>query len=720
MVMEISFRITQNSEYQSTGTVDPAYTYTNFSGPVSATSLTTLCRDGYPRVIGDGSYLAISTTTVPHGTYTVTTTAPRSFTTPMPCSINPSDCANLWRSFASATSVSLVFANTSFPEPPCALTGTSVPFEAVACVNTLGEGYSSGIIASSIELLYWPVRTASHFCTRTTFDITAKVTVSGRDTFRPTIEVTPTGPPATFVADGLTITSPTVALSFSALRRGDGCGPTIEHTILPIPPEQLSSVRGARVGYFQEPFEFADLNWMCESPNGTFTVQDSNGENCYQDVQGDAYWWASPQADWSRGDRTKMTILNNYKPYVVPDPKFATDELYKLWGTSAFWWVDGVFDPPIALTQASDAAGPTLPGDYPALTAAPTGLVASSTAASPANTITAMTEPTAQADELNNNDRQSTRPEASLQQGNHPITGIGGFIASGLGTIQESSSSAAFVSSMDLASMESLSLPTGTGLTASGVGVGASSQQATSPPDQSTASKDSTTSLGSLSPSVVSIPISTVESGSSAVIQGTENTSTRNSCITVLALWLAGSSPQSWGLVVVAEKSLSSSLLATRYASQRPASRFLARCPRKDGGQIFQYPSSSNGTTRNLSAKLMNSSTHATRNIRIAIFTRELDPSTAFTPLNTLSTTTTSTKMPTGCTQKNPPILPLNSQAPFPSGPNGSGGTKPIWVNPLNQKALAQIIAYLASPPLFNRNFLAKPLPGSETACLIC
>lgn len=102
---------------------------------------------------------------------------------------------------------------------------------------------------------------------------------------------TASGGPNTFVTGTLTITSPTVALSYGGLSRIDGCGTTIDYTIITMKPGELSSVRGGRSLYDLRPFNFGDMNWMCASPTNSshFTVQDVEGENCSQNVPAQAY-----------------------------------------------------------------------------------------------------------------------------------------------------------------------------------------------------------------------------------------------------------------------------------------------------------------------------------------------------------------------------------------------------------------------------------------------
>lgn len=201
----------------------------------------------------------------------------------------------------------------------------------------------------------------------------------------------------------ITITSPMVAISLSSISRYDGCGPTLDHTILTVPPEQVNSVRGARAAYAPLPFNYADLNWMCPSSNGTYTVQDVQGENCYQNVPAAAYWGAYPSYDQFHAYPTEvessLTIINDYHPYVAP-PSELSSLLTSVWGTGAIWHIDGVWDPPIALSQAKVAAGATLPaggsGAGPTTLASPSD--ASQTPAAPASSITVPSAPTAAPD----------------------------------------------------------------------------------------------------------------------------------------------------------------------------------------------------------------------------------------------------------------------------------------------------------------------------------
>lgn len=264
-------------------TTVPVFTATGPS--VAASSVITLC-DGYSRAVGSASYI-----TPARNSLLMTETLPvyASYTTTMPCSINPSDCANLYSSYSTLVS-SLMGVNTTISAPPCATNGNNtVPFTSTSC----SYGGVVGVKGSSVRLLYWPVRTAdnsSYFCSQAKYSATAASPL--------TIPQSRTGSgPNTFVTGTLTITSPTVALSYGGLSRIDGCGTTIDHTIITMRPEELSSVRGGRSLYDLRPFNYGDMNWMCAEPGNSshFNVQDVEGPNCYQNVPAQAYWNAAQQ-----------------------------------------------------------------------------------------------------------------------------------------------------------------------------------------------------------------------------------------------------------------------------------------------------------------------------------------------------------------------------------------------------------------------------------------
>ncbi|CZT22297.1 uncharacterized protein RCC_08166 [Ramularia collo-cygni] len=280
----------------------------------------------------------------------------------MPCTIGSSDCVNLYETYSALLSTALpgMTKGLTFSAPPCA-TGANrtFSFSSARC----DQGYV-GIRASSVQLLYWPVRTVEnfdYFCNH--HSITAPVSPQ-------TLPGTPTGSgPNTFVTGSLTITSPTIALSFSALSRYDDCGTTIDHTIITLLPEQLTSVRGARALFDWQPFNYGDLNWMCLTPDkSTYTLQNVMGPDCYQNVPAQAYWSDAVRFDRATNgqyenskEQRAWTMMNDYQPHIIPPMSLWSETMQSIWGRSARWDIDGTWDPPIALQQEASVAKPTLP-----------------------------------------------------------------------------------------------------------------------------------------------------------------------------------------------------------------------------------------------------------------------------------------------------------------------------------------------------------------------
>ncbi|KAI5360956.1 hypothetical protein Slin15195_G088660 [Septoria linicola] len=255
-------------------------------------------------------------------------------------------------------------------EPPRATSGTVIPTSSVWCVPPMVPGYgnfTNEVLAEHAQLLYWPVRAKDDnisklFCTKAN-EVEAMQTAE-------TIPGTRTADgPNTIVTDRITITSPMIAMVYSTVRRADGCGPTITKTIRTMLAGHLSSIRRNDVGAAPRyPFDYSDLNWMCESSDGTFTVQDGQGPDCYQNVPVAAYWqgpkmymqYCNRPGVLNSTEVQDWTILNDYEPYIIEEETF-TSELHELYRNNARWLQFGIWDPPIALIQQTAAAEPTLP-----------------------------------------------------------------------------------------------------------------------------------------------------------------------------------------------------------------------------------------------------------------------------------------------------------------------------------------------------------------------
>lgn len=263
------------------------------------------------------------------------------YPTPKPCSIGPDDCALLYSSWTSHWH-SLTQASPNYNQgllnPPCE---TSRRPEPTYSTNAKGEQCDNCQIAGhQIRLLYWPVTTAKggDLCSNKAQTVTS----------------TTTGPPRSFVTDGITITSPTIGISISGLSRVDDCGTTIDHTIIPVLPEDVSSVQGARALFTHRAFNFADLNYKClDAPDLDF-VTTGTRTDCYREVPASDYFFGYANAagvDWAQpGAFANRTIWPNYQPQVLP-PNTLTEAIRSLWGADCNIHPDGIWDPPIALQQ---------------------------------------------------------------------------------------------------------------------------------------------------------------------------------------------------------------------------------------------------------------------------------------------------------------------------------------------------------------------------------
>ncbi|GIZ37336.1 hypothetical protein CKM354_000078600 [Cercospora kikuchii] len=351
----------------------------SIGGGVTAASVTTLC-DGNPRVVGSGQYLTWSTVT--REVYTVTEThISGPYPTPAPCTIGAEECTQLHDWYETAK-LKVLYANQTLYEPPCATSGSAIPSGKKSCQPPVVEGwgnFTNEVMAEHAQLLYWPVQVKDP-----TDDslLCYKPNEAGVMRTAETIPGTRTGDgPNTMVTDGVTITSPMIAMVYTNVGRADGCGPHISKTIRTMQPEHLSSIRRAPDGGAPRyPFDYSHLNWLCDSGNGTWTTQYvQEGERCYQNVPAAAYFngpqkWLQYFTNTAavRGTEVQSwTILNDYEPYIIEEERF-TKELHELYGTNAGWLQFGIWDPPVALIQHTAAAKPTLPVGWPATPTATT------------------------------------------------------------------------------------------------------------------------------------------------------------------------------------------------------------------------------------------------------------------------------------------------------------------------------------------------------------
>ncbi|KAK5164592.1 uncharacterized protein LTR77_009798 [Saxophila tyrrhenica] len=366
------------------GTVSTSYytgsmTYnSHLPGATTIHSLTTLC-DGYPRVVGPVTYSTAGVVTISSKwTNTNPTFVLASYTSPAPCSIGPRDCELLYSSWTSHWhEYTATGGSNGLRNPPC----ETETFTRTWSTNSQGGSCNNcQVIGSKIRLLYWPVVTKAgnhNLC----------------DGAAQTVTAAPTGDePNTFVTEGITITSPSVAVSIGGLSRVDKCGTVVPYTVIPVLPEDVSSVQGARALFTHRQFNFADLNYRCLSDPDTIFMTTGTRTDCYQEVPASDYFYGFANAagvDWYASTAFQnSTIWPNYQPQVLP-PNTLTQAIRSLWGENCNIHPDGVWDPPIALSPET-----TLPAPEADCTTI-TYLTPTSTPAIPAPTVHHVPPPTA-------------------------------------------------------------------------------------------------------------------------------------------------------------------------------------------------------------------------------------------------------------------------------------------------------------------------------------
>ncbi|KAK3074132.1 hypothetical protein LTR53_003662 [Teratosphaeriaceae sp. CCFEE 6253] len=390
-----------------------AYTYTSSVAPASthATSLTTLC-DGHARVVGRATTYNASAslvTSVDIYNYTASTSATTYPGATPTCSISPDECDLLWSAYRSELSVANEATTTDASYtplfPPTCLTAGATPTCSVC-----------QIVAASARVMYWEVKTvpgSGDLCNRTAETVTAR----------------PTGPPRSVITNGITITSPTVGISFGGLSRMDGCGTTVANTIVLANPEEIATVRGYHAFFSHWQFNFADLNYICAS-NASSNIPMDARDDCYQAVPADVYFAGEQEAFdiWmlTPEQRANLTIGPDYHPRLLP-PETMMPMISSLWAKNndsctiyplgAQDTVDGPGDGTVVtVTTSSDAStSATTP------TAAPVQYTTSSLSATALpGTATIYYSPVvaASASTLNVDSGSSTNEPDTLQTGN--------------------------------------------------------------------------------------------------------------------------------------------------------------------------------------------------------------------------------------------------------------------------------------------------------------
>ncbi|KAK3110286.1 hypothetical protein LTR53_015569 [Teratosphaeriaceae sp. CCFEE 6253] len=213
------------------------------------------------------------------------------------------------------------------------------------------------------QLLYWPVATTS---LRTT----------GNATITEIIPLTRTNATRTAVVDGITITSPTIYISFQTAWAVDDCSSPVgkNHTgsLIALRPDQVSSIHG------NSGPQFITQTTSSIHFYGTWQAAPFNYTNLALTPVPLSVYLDQPSC-W---DEFCPTVYTDYRPVLsVPTEVRSLDPAWK--SCDLFW--EGIYDPPKALQPTNEAAGPSTPAGYTTSTAAapspsPTSPTASPTA----------------------------------------------------------------------------------------------------------------------------------------------------------------------------------------------------------------------------------------------------------------------------------------------------------------------------------------------------
>ena len=350
-----------------TYTIGDTFTITSItSGPVT----TTLC-DGVPRVFGGSTgfgpvytttdtpaYLTESSIGITINTFTVTAGPPPD------CTVNAQDCKVLYDDYLASQSVDIskdatittvaskVYANL----PAC---------NYVSIIDTCDSCCKSCTIsANNVQMYYWPPTAVGSECAANRTYITGTPTIPGQAN--------------TEVIGNRTFTSPTVYLAFTQVAAPYGeagyCGNPIPTAIIPLAPGDVSSVR------FKE---IANCTTCHEGPV-TYTVDKIYSVD-YADFVGPVPAAAyRGQVGCIYGDSDCKTITEEaYSPFLSVPTQLR--EMNSIWSECQLF-VDGIWDPPIALQSVQQEAGvswlTTSSGRTTVPTAAPVHTVGSPLASS--------------------------------------------------------------------------------------------------------------------------------------------------------------------------------------------------------------------------------------------------------------------------------------------------------------------------------------------------
>ncbi|CAK1359328.1 hypothetical protein CB0940_05555 [Cercospora beticola] len=349
---------------------------------------TTLC-DGHPRVLYSPA-IPLSTewrTTVEPTTATsvYTDTVGRVYSAPSPsCTIRPQDCDPLWSDYSkSVAAAATITPAPVIQTPPCMNQSAASSWSSVT-EKIYGCGLCT-IYGEGVELVYFPEPTtvSRDMCAETpTASLTsygpgAVITAYAGKSFGANMSSV-AGAKKTVVADGHTFTTGTAYISISKVYAANRCSKTfgvVNDAILAMPSESVLSLRYSQ-DHFQRLMETDKITGYPVS---------------YADFNTPIPWsaWNGQNQCLNQLDTITCGVIYEtyYRPQLAIPPEI-TSLSPDFEGCQM--WYNGLWDPPLALTEAVSAEGPTLPGGH----SIPTSTAAQPSQAPPT------TQPTAIPNEL--------------------------------------------------------------------------------------------------------------------------------------------------------------------------------------------------------------------------------------------------------------------------------------------------------------------------------
>ncbi|KAI5364602.1 hypothetical protein Slin15195_G041400 [Septoria linicola] len=377
---------------------------TSFAHLTYYENATTLC-DGHPRVTYSPAISLSDSWTTMTGpitaTSTYTNTMGRIFQAPSPsCTIDPVDCDGIWADYSESVAAAATITPAPEIQTPFCMNQTAASSWSSVTEKIYGCGLCT-IYGEGVELVYFPVPTtvsrdmcaATPSASLTSYGTGAVLEAYAGKSYGANATAV-AGGPRTAVVDGHTFTTGTAYISISKVYAVDRCsntfGTVVSDAILAMPSESVLSLR-----YSQDHFQ----RLMSTDRITGYPVS-------YADFNTPIPWsaWIGQNQCLNQLDTYRCGVIyeSSFRPQLAIPPEI-TSLSPDFVGCQM--WYNGLWDPPLALTEAEHAAGPTLPGGYGPKTTA---------AAQPSQTPVAPTsQPTAIANDLPSTKAETHRGEGS-------------------------------------------------------------------------------------------------------------------------------------------------------------------------------------------------------------------------------------------------------------------------------------------------------------------